>query len=202
MASGKKSFLLYCDIRSMVSKLPKEKQGELFMMILDYVNDLNPITDDLLLEIAFDPIKNQLKRDLKTYENIVDRNRENGRLGGRPQKPKKPSGLIENPTKPKKADNDNDTDKDIINKDSHNEIFRKLWTSGQWIESLCIKWKCEKTDLLNHLNDFRQECIDKDEFKIDEKDAKTHFINWVKRDNPVKAIKKNKGSLLINNGFE
>jgi hypothetical protein len=152
------------------------------------------------LEIAFEPIKLQLKRDLKKYESIVDRNKKNGLKGGRPHKtqinPKNPVGYLEtkeNPKKPKKADTDNDTDnvivKDILNIDSHNEIFRKLWNSDQWIESLCIKWNCEVKEVKNHLNEFRQECIVKDQLKVDDKDAKSHFVNWVKKGNPVKTEK-------------
>lgn len=68
MAENKKSFILYCDIIHTVKKLPKEKQADLFMTILEYVNDLNPNPDDIIIEIAFEPIKHQLKRDLKRYE--------------------------------------------------------------------------------------------------------------------------------------
>lgn len=68
MAENKKSFILYCDIIHTVRKLPKEKQADLFMTILEYVNDLNPNPDDIIIEIAFEPIKHQLKRDLKRYE--------------------------------------------------------------------------------------------------------------------------------------
>jgi hypothetical protein len=205
MASGKKSFVLYCDLMEIVHDLSDEEAGKLIKMIVDYVNDKNPVSEDRIISLAFRPIKNSLKSDLKKWEDIKEKRSEIGRLGGLAKASKSKQVLPIG--KQKQANlavsvNVNDNVNDIFNKDSHNEIFRKLWTSGQWIESLCIKWKCEKTDLLNHLNDFRQECIDKDEFKIDEKDAKTHFINWVKRDNPVKAIKKNKGSLLINNGFE
>lgn len=113
MAEGKKSFLLYCDLIHTVKKLPKEKQADLFVHILEYVNDLNPSTDDMLLEIAFEPIKQSLKRDLIKYENIVGRNRENGKKGGRPKKPKKPNGLNKNPknpSEPKKADSVSDSD--------------------------------------------------------------------------------------------
>lgn len=68
MATDKKSFVLYCDLIHTVKKMPKEKAGELFLHILNYVNDLNPETDDLLIEVAFEPIKQQLKRDLKSWE--------------------------------------------------------------------------------------------------------------------------------------
>lgn len=68
MAENKKSFLLYSDLSLTVNKLPDETAGKLFKIILDYVNDKDPIVNDLLLEIAFEPIKQQLKRDLVTYE--------------------------------------------------------------------------------------------------------------------------------------
>ena len=117
MAKDKKSFLLYCDLIHTVKQLPDDKAGELFKHILSYVNDENPITDDLVTNISFEPIKQQLKRDLKKYESICDRNSSNGKLGGRPKKqeePKKPTGLIGLKNKPKKADSDTDTDKDIL----------------------------------------------------------------------------------------
>lgn len=98
MAQGKKSFILYCDLISTVSKLPNEKAGELFKTILEYVNDLNPEPCDLILQIAFEPIKLQLKRDLKTWEEFRKKQAENGKLGGRPKSksnPKNPSLILE-----------------------------------------------------------------------------------------------------------
>lgn len=68
MAIDKKSFVLYSDLIHTVKKLPNEKAGELFKHILSYVNDENPVTDDILIEISFEPIKQQLKRDLLKYE--------------------------------------------------------------------------------------------------------------------------------------
>lgn len=81
MAKGKKSFILYCDLINVVNKLPDEKAGQLFKYVLEYVNDLNPQTDDLLLSVAFEPIKAALKRDLAQWE--VERNKrsEAGKAG-------------------------------------------------------------------------------------------------------------------------
>ena len=73
----------------------------------------------------------------------------------------------------------------ILTEESHNEIFRKLWASSIWLEGIAIKNKVKKEEVQNHLNDFRLECILKDELKVDEKDAKNHFINWMKRGNPI-----------------
>jgi hypothetical protein len=81
MAQNKKSFLLYCDILSTIGKLPDEQAGKLFKIILEYVNDKDPKIDDLLLEIAFEPIKQQLKRDLKKYESAKEDKSSSGQLG-------------------------------------------------------------------------------------------------------------------------
>lgn len=119
MATDKNSFLLYCDIIYTIKKLSNEKAGILFKHILSYVNDENPETDDEIIELVFEPIKQSLKRDLRRYEGICQRNKVNGAKGGRPVKstdaniPKKPTGLINNPnnpSEPKKADSDSDSD--------------------------------------------------------------------------------------------
>lgn len=68
MADNKKSFILYCDQRGVWDKLNNEQAGKLIKHILAYVNDENPKTDDFITELAFEPIKQQLKRDLKEWE--------------------------------------------------------------------------------------------------------------------------------------
>ena len=68
MAENKKGFLLYCDLIHTVQKLNDEQAGKLFKHVLDYVNDLNPVTEDLLTQVCFEPIKQSLKRDLKKWE--------------------------------------------------------------------------------------------------------------------------------------
>lgn len=82
MAEDKKSFVLYADLIHTVRKMPKDKQGELFMTILAYVNDENPVVDDLLIDLVFEPIKRQMKRDLTKYETTKERRKELGRIAG------------------------------------------------------------------------------------------------------------------------
>ena len=82
MAEDKKSFVLYSDLIHTVRKMPKDKQGELFMTILAYVNDENPTVDDLMVELVFEPIKLQMKRDLAKYETTKERRKEAGRIAG------------------------------------------------------------------------------------------------------------------------
>jgi uncharacterized phage protein (TIGR02220 family) len=118
MAKDKTSFILYADQRSYFDKLTDEEAGRLIKHIFSYVNDENPNPVDRITDLSFEPIKLQLKRDLIKYESIVNRNKSNGSLGGRPktqEEPKKPTGLFGNPTKPKKADNDNDNDNVNVN---------------------------------------------------------------------------------------
>lgn len=68
MATDKKGFILYADQHNLFKKLPNEKAGELIKHIFSYVNDENPEAEDLLVEIAFEPIKMQLKRDLEKFQ--------------------------------------------------------------------------------------------------------------------------------------
>jgi uncharacterized phage protein (TIGR02220 family) len=68
MAKDKKSFILYVDQKDLWNKLPDEIAGKLIKHIYAYVSDENPQSEDLMIEIAFEPIKQQLKRDLKLFE--------------------------------------------------------------------------------------------------------------------------------------
>lgn len=206
MAGGKKGFVLYADMITMVEKLPNDKAGELFKFILDYVNDKNPETDDLLLQIAFDPIKNSLKRDLEKYETRCARNKANGVKGGRPNKnPKEPTGLNGLKNKPKKADSDkerdsdidkerdSDTDKEIKSLNNKNsnpltnpiplsnrqtEMKEHLLSQQIWIEQVSMKmgFKAEIK-----LLEFLDEQILSDGLLRPERAIKNYFINWIKK---------------------
>lgn len=132
MAKDKKSFVLYCDLIHTVRKLPKEDAGELFMHILEYVNDLNPETDNALVDIAFEPIKQSLKRDLKKYESRAERARENGKKGGRPKKPKKTQSVISKPRKP-------DSVSDSVSVNDIKKEYKEIFSS--WIEYRRLKKK-------------------------------------------------------------
>ena len=73
MADGKKSFLIYCDVYHTVKKLSDIQAGQLFKHILSYVNDENPQTNDTIIDLVFEPIKQSLKRDLRKYEEIREK---------------------------------------------------------------------------------------------------------------------------------
>lgn len=81
MAKEKKSFVLYTDLIHTVKKLSKEDAGELFVHLLEYVNDMDPKTENVFVDLVFEPIKHQLKRDLKGYEKVLEAKSLNGRIG-------------------------------------------------------------------------------------------------------------------------
>lgn len=198
---GKKSFVLYSDQREVFEELSNEDAGKLIKHIYAYVNDENPETEDKLLRLAFLPIKTQLKRDLKLWDDKKHLRSEAGKKGGLA----KASNATNVVAKPSNATNSlaklpvnvnvnvndiyTDQEKELaVNEESHNTIFRKLWTSTIWLEGIAMKNKASIDSVRNHLNDFRQECILTEKLKVDEKDAKEHFINWIKRGNPIPEI--------------
>ena len=81
MAVDKKSFVLYTDSQGLINQLPDDVAGKLFKHIFAYVNDENPETDNILLKIAFEPIKMQLKRDLVKWEGKTEKKSESGAIG-------------------------------------------------------------------------------------------------------------------------
>ena len=83
---GKKSALLYCDIIHTVEKMDNESAGLLFKHYLRYINDQEPEPPNLLVEIAFEGIKQNLKRDLKTWEKKIEARSEAGKKSAEARK--------------------------------------------------------------------------------------------------------------------
>lgn len=74
MANGKKGFLLYADYLTIFKNLEKKDPGgagRLIIHILEYVNDLDPEPPNVITDIAFEPIKLQLMRDLEAWDDKV-----------------------------------------------------------------------------------------------------------------------------------
>lgn len=119
MAKDKKSFILYVDQKDLWNKLPDEIAGKLIKHIYAYVSDENPSSDDLMIEIAFEPIKQQLKRDLKLFEEKRVKRSEAGLAGAnkRWQEMANDSKRISSIAKIAVNDNDNVNDNVIYNID-------------------------------------------------------------------------------------
>jgi hypothetical protein len=115
MATDKKSFILYADQQGVFKQLPDDVAGRLIKHIFSYVNDENPCTEELIINIAFEPIKQSLKRDLKRWEDYIEKQSLNGKKGGRPLKAKESQETQAFFEKPKKADSVSVSVNDSVN---------------------------------------------------------------------------------------
>ena len=109
MAKDKKSFVAYSDWQDTFNALPDDKAGQLIKHLFAYVNDENPVTDDILINAVFANIKQQLKRDLKKWESISKQRVEYGRIGGLKSaqaKASKSKHKLPNASKPKQNQHD------------------------------------------------------------------------------------------------
>lgn len=89
MAENKKGFLLYADQKELFDQLPNDKAGELIKHIFSYVNDESPETEDLIIKMAFTPIKQQFKRDLLKWEDTIGKRSKAGKASAEARKLKK-----------------------------------------------------------------------------------------------------------------
>ncbi len=116
MAEGKKSVLLYCDIIHTVEELTNEEAGVLFKHYLRYINDLNPVAPDKLTRVLFEPIKQDLKRDLEKWREKSKQNSDIAKARWRMRThPNASDGIKRNAND---ADNDTVT---VIDNDNVNE---------------------------------------------------------------------------------
>jgi hypothetical protein len=160
MAKDKKSFILYVDQKDLFNKLPDEIAGKLIKHIYSYVSDENPKSDDLIVEIAFEPIKQQLKRDLKLFEEKRVKRSEAGLAGANKRWKEMPNDAnewqtIANDSKringiAKIADNVNDNDNDIY------RSFAHLSITNADVEKLLTKYSIDDIDeVLDSIENFK-----------------------------------------------
>lgn len=113
MAKGKNKITIYRDWVDYFEPLTDEEAGKLIKHLLRYTDDQNPV-GDRMTELLFIPLKKTLKRDLKEWEAICEKNRSNGMNGGRPKT--KPTETQNNPTVILETQNNPIIDNDIDNK--------------------------------------------------------------------------------------
>ena len=113
MAKGKNKINIYRDWVDYFEPLTDEEAGKLIKHLLRYTDDQNPV-GDRMTELLFIPLKKTLKRDLKQWEAICEKNRNNGMTGGRPKS--KPKETQNNPTVILETQNNPIIDIDIDNK--------------------------------------------------------------------------------------
>lgn len=83
MRDDKKSFVVYHDIKAILDKLSDDQVGKLFRaMVSQSMGETVPEFDDLVLDIAFTPIRQQMSRDAEKWDDIKEKRAEAGRIGG------------------------------------------------------------------------------------------------------------------------
>ena len=127
----KDNFLLKKSQINVFKELSNEDAGKLIKGIFDY-SVSGEITLEGYLKVIFLPIKEEIDKNEEKYEMICERNRNNGRLGGRPKEtqenPKNPSGFKENPKKPINHNHihNNNNINNIINNNIYKDIIDYL----------------------------------------------------------------------------
>lgn len=189
---GKESFLLYHGYYEPIKDLSLEDKGLLFDAIFQYsIEGIEPSNTSRIF-MAFQFFKNQMNQDAKKYNRVVERNRNNGKNGGRPKtedNPENPVGL----QKPKKADTDTDTETDTgtdtqkptFQKDTYptkKEAFEQMKADQLYIEeclrSLTYRGWTSANDLTVQIL-LRYFLHTKADIENTRKDMKRHFKNWL-----------------------
>ena len=185
MAKDKKSFILYSDQRGIFEKLSDEQAGKLIKHIFSYCADENPEAE-FIIDIAFEGIRQALKRDLRKYNVYIDKQRINGSKGGRPKKPKETQKTQAFFEKPKKADSVSVSDS-VNDNESIYRNFAHLSMSKDEFKKLESVYPQETIDsVLDAIENFKQN-----------KKYKSLYLtakNWLKKEQPKSAHTKFKAA--------
>jgi predicted small metal-binding protein len=181
MAENKKGFILYADQKELFTQLSDELAGKLIKHIFRYVNDENPVSEDVIINIAFTPIKQHLKRDLDKFNETKERRSKAGKIGmaNRWQNITNDNDVMPVITKHNKrlqsitkiTDNDNDNDKDI----NIYRAFAHLSLSVEDFDKLRIEYSADQiNNVLDSIENYKQN-----------KSYSSLYLtakNWLKRD--------------------
>ena len=86
MADGKNKIIVYQEWADSFNELTDQEAGKLIKHFFAYVNDEKPILKDRVLKMTWIPIQQTLRRDLKKWNQYLEKQSVNGRKGGRPKK--------------------------------------------------------------------------------------------------------------------
>ncbi len=217
MAKDKKSFILYADQKELFEQLPNDKAGELIKFIFSYVNDENPTTEDLVIKMAFTPIKQQFIRDLEKWKKTKEGRSIAGKASAEARRNKKEQSLT-NLTNVEKVQQTSTNLTDNVNVNVNvndnvnvnvNEInkknifnFRKSLISNGADENLANEWiKVRKSKKATNsqiaLNDFLSQ-VNKSQLDINKaleqcvinswKGFKADWVKDMKPKNTIRAL--------------
>lgn len=195
MAENKRSIILYCDLIHTVEKLTDDESGKLLKHLLRYVNDMNPVPPDRLTEMIFEPLKQNLKRDLKNWEDIKSKKSHSGFIGNlKKWHPDIYTKFIEKLITKEEAIEliEGRKHSDEIIAPNLNELNKKQdlteflfadLPNSQVLEESCIRSQIKKDEILKKLPEFKK--VARPDYK-NMSDLIFHFKNWY-----LKSIEKN-----------
>lgn len=206
MAKDKKSFLLYTDIHHTLKHLTDVQCGKLFKHLLAYVNDENPELNDTLLKIAFEPIKQSLKRDLKLYNDIREKRSKAGKKSGKvrstkAKRTKRTSVQFDEQKGTNPTVNVSDSVSVSVSTDVDGKKGAAVKDRSKEINDLCDKflfevkkgehkqatelWKIQNNisgfDLKHLMEDFRTNLITQNKLHKNTLELRKHFYNFINR---------------------
>lgn len=174
MLNKKDTFIVRKKYRNQIQKLSDRQQADLlrcvFLYQLEWEYECNDWVVCMLLDIMID----DRKSDDEKYLDVCERNRDNWKLWWRPRKNhKNPVGL----SKPKKADNDSDSDIWLLSKDNNVD------TSTEWVD-------CESYEFLYDAYPFKSKWIDKQvcDKLIDKQIKQWATLNWMLKEMKLEEL--------------
>ena len=190
MAKDKKSVLLYCDLIHTVEKLSDQNAGLLIKHFLRYVNDINPTPPNDLIDLVFEPIKQQLKRDLKEWEKTKEGYSKGGKASA--EKRSRLKQVEDSSSKSTVNVTVTDTVTDTV---KVNDITKKsvleIWFSdlenSTLLERIAMDYKLTVPKVKLMLIDFKPKL---DVSYKTYNDLANHFKNWVPKNLPKQTTKR------------
>lgn len=208
MAQGKNTIIVYKDWYNIFKKLTNEEAGILVKHLFSYVNDENPILEDRFLDLAFTPIQDALKRDLKIWEEVREKRSESGKIGGAKSgesrsKAKQTKQVLKKASKKKQSeaneavividtdsviDIDNDIEKKEVHTPSKFDVFND-WLKKNYPNVASMKTQMTEQNLKSLIDLYGKEVLNDHlmqmENKIDltkkYKSVYLTLLTWIKR---------------------
>lgn len=164
MKKNKKSFLFYQSWKTQIDILDDYELRKFINNLISYHDNGEVVLESKEDKLLWNGVLPALEVNNLKYQKTIERNRENGKKGGRPKKvaaeSEKPNGFIENPNetdgfieKPKKPDNS----KEIID-NSKREIENSEKTiDNREMDTVNCKNKIVETE---EINEYQQQMFD------------------------------------------